>query len=363
MTAPVTGPYTSTLVLKGPANMYGFKPDWLYRKRTWYRQRKPHNLPLNYTLSLYRVKSYSGADGSDYSAYTNGNNGFNQSLQSEAYNMAYAKFVGALKEEAALAVAFAERKQAMDMLTKRVTQLATFTYHLKRLDFRRAAVTLGLNPTKQMPRGLKAYSTRRDGVKGNAKRFANNYLEFHFGWSPLVMDIGHAINVLQGGVPPAYVRARGRSRTLQWVESYSTSYYWKATFSETCVCQIGAYVSVSNPNLWLANQLGFVNPATVAWELVPFSFVLDWFVNVSDVLSSFSDFWGLSLTHPRTTYMQKSGKDEYYAPRAKHTVWEALDLTRSVGPLAGPTLRLRPPWDLSPRRGLAAISLLIQRMR
>jgi hypothetical protein len=44
--------------------------------------------------------------------------------------------------------------------------------------------------------------------------------------------------------------------------------------------------------------MGLTNPAVVAWELVPFSFVVDWFVNVSEFLGQFDEFIGLALDEP-----------------------------------------------------------------
>lgn len=44
------------------------------------------------------------------------------------------------------------------------------------------------------------------------------------------------------------------------------------------------------------NAGGFVNLAEVAWELVPLSFVVDWFVPIGDWMASLSSLVGLSIT-------------------------------------------------------------------
>jgi hypothetical protein len=117
-------------------------------------------------------------------------------------------------------------------------------------------------------------------------------------------------------------------------------------------------VRVDNPNLHLAQQLGFINPLSVAWELVPFSFVVDWFGNVGQVLASFSDFAGLSQVNPRTTTFQKTTKltQTYTGYVANH---ESVYVTR-ITSIVGPVL-IRSQWKgISPVRGLTACSLLLQ---
>ncbi len=65
---------------------------------------------------------------------------------------------------------------------------------------------------------------------------------------------------------------------------------------------MGCEVTISNPNLYLANNLGLANPAIVVWELIPFSFVVDWFVTVGQFLENGSAWLGLTVTKPYTTY-------------------------------------------------------------
>jgi hypothetical protein len=122
---------------------------------------------------------------------------------------------------------------------------------------------------------------------------------------------------------------------------------------------------VSNPNLYLASQLGFVNPAAIAWELVPFSFVVDWFVNVGEFLNNFTDLWGLTVTDPYTSILctgvgQFSGlwnSDPGYS-----VTYTNVYCSRSTS-LSGAALRVRPWKGVSPVRAATAISLLVQQLR
>lgn len=369
MVSPVTGPFNRSEIVKGPPTSSNFRPDWVWYQRTWYRQRRPYNLPLAFTYSRSQVVDFlSPYQGSDYRHYFSGQANIGSvpldpsTLYPGVYNRAYGKFKSnAMSESASLGISLAQRKQALDMMGNRLLQLATFAGHLRKRRFWEAAKSLGMS---EKPRGLK---------KG-AKSFANNFLEFHFGWSPLVGDIGSAIDVLQGGVPPARIHSMASTTAyLEWNTSTSSNpvYYYKCT--DRIWWRIGADISVSNPNLWLANQLGFVNPASVAWDAVPFSFVVGWFVNVDQFLNSFTDFWGLSVTNSYISCLYTRRASERTVQRNWPTSGRNTDFAfanfryvrsaRILGSIPGPSLRIKDPWILSPSRALTAASLLLQKLK
>lgn len=57
----------------------------------------------------------------------------------------------------------------------------------------------------------------------------------------------------------------------------------------------GAQVRIENPNLWLAERAGLVNPLAVAWDIVPWSFVINMFTNVGSIVNSITDFAGIQF--------------------------------------------------------------------
>jgi len=117
----------------------------------------------------------------------------------QATNKALDKFYNELDEQAILAVNYAERAEAVSMMSARLFQLARFGRALRKFDLITAAKSLGLDPNSGIPR---VYQNGRkpkgwSNAKARGKILANAWLEFHFGWEPLVMDIFHAIQVLQ----------------------------------------------------------------------------------------------------------------------------------------------------------------------
>lgn len=188
------------------------------------------------------------------------------------------------------------------------------------------------------------------------------WLEFHFGWEPLIKDIYAGVNVLQSGFPPIRVRARAHAKTRDIYNGGPTNYERKFDLR----VEYGANVFVDDPMLWKANQLGLINPAVVAWELVPFSFVVDWFLPVGSFLGQFTDFVGLTLRWPRTTYTCRSwdwefdtlNPDSPFARREK----EGFVMNRYTVINDPPLVRSRFT-GISPVRGATAISLLLQQLR
>lgn len=347
MVAPITGPFT----FESQTNKIPGVNAW--RRQFWqqgYKQAKPFDLPLAYWVMTTNANSLTDFGGgipqtSEVNAW-----------MTPAYNRAYSKWKDALAQGSSLALMYAERREALEMMSNRLVSLWRFTRALRKFDFAQASYELGLE------RGYwKNLNVRRE-----AKRFGSNYLEFHFGWSPLVSDIGAAIDVLQGPVPVGKVVGRGSSRFDERVVNNFNSNHRLTTYKSGNIdVRCEAEVWVSNPNLWLANQLGLVNPALVAWELVPFSFVVDWFVNVGDFLSGFSDTWGLTVTKQSHSYRlgYKKRTVEVYYTNTYTNSWDHDQFRRIPGTLPGPTLAVRPPWVLSPRRGLAAISLLLIQLK
>jgi len=329
----------------------------VYKNSTWYRQ-KPLNRskPLPYSLEVqarlpkdtvnaYKSWGYYPLD----DAYVN-----------LALVKARERFNSAIGSNSSLGVTFAEWKQSLDMITRRGMQLYQFTRALRKGRFGDAADALRDSGHKFQPppKGLR-----------RGKSLANNFLEWHFGWSPLVKDIGDSIDVLQGPIPLGRYRARATMRRGEYSQGrWDSTVHWDTRRAFTFRAELGAEISVSNPNLYLANKLGFVNPAVIAWELVPFSFVIDWFVPVGNFLSQWTDFVGLSLQNGYTTktaYVED--RDEYLLlipPGVRDDRNFKLRYTeqRATG-ISSYKLRPGRVSGLSPVRGITAMSLILQKLR
>lgn len=400
MVAPITGPFSRTETALGPPTDAGFRPTHLWMQRTWYRQRRPYNLPLSFTYQWGKVLTWTGP-GSPWS-YRHVSSLVNFPTMStstwfpDVYNKAYEKFKAKCQPDSAgLAINLAQRKQAIDMIAKRGLQILGFANSLRKGDLPQALKSLGLLKDQKARKIIRKYRRyykyhngtwklqkgfHRSKVAGKlqfdlpTKRSVSDlFLECHFGWSPLIGDIHSSIDVLQSGVPPERVSVSStRSYSPKWNTSTSDNpiHYYEETHRGTW--RITADIIVSNPNLWLANQLGLVNPAAVIWDAIPFSFVLGWFVNVDSFLASFTDFWGLSLTNQSITshWVMTGHASEiqldwpYNGDRTIFwdTTYKGVMTKRVPDSIPGPTLRIKQPWTLSPTRAATAVSLLVQQL-
>lgn len=202
----------------------------------------------------------------------------------------YAKFRGKLyKGSASLGVTAASYKQSREMITDRYGQLMTKAGSLEEKLFRHHRT-----------------GTRRKKVRV----IADAHLEIIFGWTPLLGDIQSAArSVIQKAEPLVWLKSSAKSEPLVNREAvaFANGVCWINGTSEFRVVR-AATVRVTNPNKWLSERAGLLNVGAVAWDLVPWSFVVNMFVNTGQLVNSITDFVGLEFSNGSMT---KSGVVKY----------------------------------------------------
>lgn len=391
MVLPLYGPATKVQTIN--VNLPGS-----YRKyQRGYRQKRPYNLPSAYISEVQGMleASYESREiwlpvGS-MDTWCNVNNG-RSPYQYTAYlysdvdvtaqaliNACRAKFTSKIGDSAQLLAALGESKKTMSLLTQRVTQMAYFFRSIKRRDFLGAADHLGLTEAhRRRVKGKSAAYIRR----WKAKTFADRSLEFAFGWAPTMNDISTSMDILSRPLPYNLVKAR-KNFSYEWVhgpfyadgQNGNRGYTKKqAVHSVKMRVEIGAGVRVSNPNLYLAAQLGLTNLAGTAWELAPWSFIVDYWFNVSQFLGQWTEYGGLSFDDPYHTLIVQDNvfhTDEYFRyghiPETDKTPYYgkkqykeyARRIERKLG-IPSVTLTKKLPWRLSAFRAWTSVSLLLQ---
>jgi hypothetical protein len=226
---------------------------------------------------------------------------------------------------------------------------------LRRGNFRKALRELSVDPKRK----------HKNKIRNAADEASGLWLEYWFGWSPSVNDIFTALEQLESDIPNSRFSGTARVRFNK-----TTGPIFGGVQQQTATVRIktGATVRCTNPNLFLASQLGIVNPAAIAWEVIPFSFLVDWIFKVGDFINSFSDFAGCALENPYRTsvlnfydlYEQRNNSSE---PR---NVWSVTSATgaamvRHVGVIRPiPNRQVFANLGTSLTRTATAVSLLHQ---
>lgn len=123
------------------------------------------------------------------------------------------------------------------------------------------------------------------------------WLEYRYGWTPLLMTLSEVVKDL-----PNFVEGRlysqGATETVTSPISVDPRVYQKDTVSpylywwihgeksEEVVRRVRVHYSVTDAIMKNAASLGgsIFNALPLAWELVPLSFVVDWWLNVGDMI-------------------------------------------------------------------------------
>ena len=204
-----------------------------------------------------------------------------------------------------VAVATAEAGKTMNMVGNTAIRIAGAMRNLRRGNFSDAARDLGVASRKRAAsRFNKAF------VKDQTQAVASGWLALQYGWKPLLDDVYGSVKELngaanQGFVSTAKVRKR-KTTNLQFVKKTTSS---SKTFliTQTGVAQTDVSYSVTFIRRLGAQQdlprLGITNPALVAWELVPYSFVVDWFLPIGNWLENLDATLGCDfLTGSKTVF-------------------------------------------------------------
>lgn len=319
MVAPVTGPFLYSS--QGGGVLAG---SWYITKKG-YRQAKPYDIPLPYD-ALYRTTlsasaagggvvetpSLAGisnptATGSGFTLYSNRLD-YSSPVVQEAISRARAKFSDKVRPTSEMLVNLIQAREAASMITRRASDLLKFARAVNRFDVVGATRVLRQALKSSRKPSHKEAARMLPGFKSKANDAGSLWLEYHFGWKPLVEDVKSSMELLEADFAPRKLRGKGKSKA----EFHNFRYdppdqpngnghdwsRWTIDHWYSVKASVGCEVWINNPNLNLWAAMGFTDPALVLNELVPYSFVLDWFSNWSQWLGQYSEFYGLELKYP-----------------------------------------------------------------
>lgn len=178
-----------------------------------------------------------------------------------------------------LAQAFGERKQTTRLVAN---SLESMTEVWKQMEF---------NHAKRNARKLREFRKKLN----NPVFWADRWLELQYGWKPAMSDIYGAIEILDAAEqregPRRYrISVSGKVREDSKVNRryYDNNRLWQA--DELTRIMHGCYTKLyyepaDTAPFQSLSQSGITNPALLAWELLPWSFVVDWALPIGKWLS------------------------------------------------------------------------------
>lgn len=197
-------------------------------------------------------------------------------------NILAGKLVGKIRgHDFNLAVFAGEGRELLSLATTNLLRIGYMILALKQGNLKSLLRQLGhKNGRSRASRKFK----RKFRRLARSKNLAELWLELQYAWLPLLSDVYEAGKAYEKLTAPPRVERLRVSRVKSGLYNGSQSpSNWTGT---------GPYTTRKSIMIDLEEQLsksrslGLLNPLSVAWELVPFSFVVDWFVPVGTYIDN-----------------------------------------------------------------------------
>jgi hypothetical protein len=196
-----------------------------------------------------------------------------------------------------LSVATAESGKAMEMILGTIGGFTRAMQAIKRGDMVTAARRLGIND----------YSPRKSL---DMRDLGSRWLELQYGWKPLVADCYAGFDAWHNiAKRPRTVTFRVATNKTASRKQNSSLYQinWSQQRRRTITFEMSEQLSAPR-------SLGLMDPLTVAWELMPYSFVVDWFVPIGAYLHNYNQVPNLKGRFMTTEVLYHQGITLGYIP-------------------------------------------------
>lgn len=208
---------------------------------------------------------------------------------------------------AQVGLAIVEHQKAIDLVSHAAIQIANSIRSFRKDPlFLRGGSMKQLAAIRESIRQAKLTGThvprynfkRKHGRLTERERFLmempKKWLELQYGWKPLLTDVHDAMTTI--GVRALetsyWMSKRGRAQSvaegfIDWPAVWG-SVNFSSSFPVVSRAQTEVWYTFNTSGLATVDSMGLANPASIAWELVPFSFVIDWFYDVGSFLEQFT---------------------------------------------------------------------------
>lgn len=235
-----------------------------------------------------------------------------------------------------LSVFIGEGHQTLKMIADAATTLGKAFLAAKNGNFKKSF------------QALHGYARRRGRTM--KKKGASSWLELQYGWLPLLSDVrggAEYLNRLMGD-PVFRVTASRRCRNFSGfvnAKGSAVRYYAYGNWGCDFAVKTGMRSKKITAYLKSVDELsaaGITDPRSVAWELVPFSFVVDWFLPVGTYLEGLntarslkatyciSSRWYVKASKPTAVWSKYPNTLKVRAYSGNAVTWEGWNFSRTI---------------------------------
>lgn len=216
-------------------------------------------------------------------------------IQVEMSNDAMNKFINKSSGfRSNLADMYRTRQETINMVSSTMNRLGRAMFALRRGNWRGCCGSLGIAPKRV----------------ANLHNVPQAWLAYQYGWKPLIEDVH---NIVSANLPEAFIRlkAGAANRSLNLDRVYPVppareNIQGVCNTSLSYRCSVSGEVYAINSALASASQYGLTNPAALAWEALPFSFVVDWFLPLGNYFEAMTSMNGLGVRNMSRTFVAKA---------------------------------------------------------
>jgi hypothetical protein len=172
-----------------------------------------------------------------------------------------------------IGVTVGEGRESAQMMYHRLGGIYRSVRSLKRGNFGGALREL----TGQVPKSRQ----HRARTRMNEHDITGAWLELNLGWSPMIKDIFEAAELVKLKERKNRIIVSKARKGIPMVNG--NQLHWEVTGK--CERRMSVIVDVTR-NPTLIEAMGLTDPASIMWELVPFSFVADWVSPIGNYLAN-----------------------------------------------------------------------------
>lgn len=187
--------------------------------------------------------------------------------------------IGRLRTEIAgsdfhFGVFLGEGQKALAMIAENATRIFRAVNAFKRGDIRKTAYWLKVEPSEDKIVRI---------AKARARSLSKGWLELQYGWLPLLKDVEGGAQFLAKHLELPFIKTyRARFKKPLRFNMSTPNVLLNPKGKGQSTGQIIARMEEES----VYKMSGLLDPLSVAWELLPWSFVADWFIPIGNYLSA-----------------------------------------------------------------------------